>query len=39
MMKLVTAGTVTHTHTHTHTQCNLKEIKRAENKTALLWIY
>ena len=35
MMKLVTAGTVT----HTHTQCNLKEIKRAENKTALLWIY
>ena len=37
MMKLVTAGTVTHT--HTHTQCNLINNKRAGNKAALLWIY
>ena len=25
--------------THTHTQCNLKEIRRAENEAALLCIY
>ena len=37
MTKLVTAGAVTHT--HTHTQCNLINNKRAENKTALFWIY
>ena len=39
MTKLVTIEAVTHTHTHTHTQCNLKEIRRAESKAALLWIY
>ena len=37
MTKLVTIEAVTHT--HTHTQCNLKEIRRAESKAALLWIY
>ena len=35
MTKLVTIEAVT----HTHTQCNLKEIRRAESKAALLWIY
>ncbi len=41
MTKLVMTGAVTHTHTHTHThtQCNLIEIRRAEDKAALLWIY
>ncbi len=39
MMKPVTIEAVTHTHTHTHTQCNLINNKRAENKTALFWIY
>ena len=39
MMKLVTTEAVTHTHTHTHTHGNLIKEKRAENKTALLWIY
>ena len=39
MTKLVMTEAVTHTHTHTHTQCNLIEIKKAENKTALFWIY
>ena len=37
MTKLVTTEAVTHT--HTHTQCNLIKNKRAENKTALLWVY
>ena len=37
MIKLVTTEAVTHT--HTHTQCNLIEIRRAENKAALLCIY
>ena len=35
MTKLV----ITEAVTHTHTQCNLINNKRAENKTALLWIY
>ena len=35
MTKLVTTEAVTHTHTHG----NLIKEKRAENKTALLWIY
>ena len=39
MTKLVMTEAVTHTHTHTHTQCNLINNKRAENKTALFWIY